>query len=510
VPQRADYVVVGAGSAGCALANRLSEDPRTRVLLLEAGPRDRAKEIRIPAAFSKLFKSKFDWGYETVPQEGLDGRRIYFPRGKTLGGSSAMNAMMWIPGDRADFDSWPDGWRWDDLEPYLRRVEDEACSITPLADPNPMSRAFVESVAEAGVAGRGDLRPESLDGAGLVRVTQRRGLRCSAADNYLKAAKSRPNLTVLTDAHARGITFEGSRATGVTFLRNGRQEHAPAGREVVLAAGAIGSPQLLMLSGVGPADHLRERGIEVVSDLAEVGHGLQDHPMAISLFDASGNDSLYAAESPRQLLRLLLRRRGMLTSNVGEAAAFVRTASGGEAPDLELIFGPVLYVNEGLTPPPAHGFSIAAVCLQPRSRGSVRLRSSDPMEAPDIDPGFLRDQADVEVLLAGVRLARRIAAASPLGPWCTEQRAPAAALEGDDDIAGWIRANAHTIYHPVATCALGRVVDADLRVLGLDGLRVADSSAIPQLVRGHTHAATTMIAERAADLIRGRAGARSS
>jgi choline dehydrogenase len=505
VAGRFDYVIVGAGSAGCALANRLSEDPQTSVLLVEAGPRDRAKEIRIPAAFSKLFKSKFDWGYETIPQEGLDGRRIYFPRGKVLGGSSAMNAMMWIPGDRADFDSWPEGWRWPDLQPYLRRVEDEACSITPLADPNPMSQAFLESVEEAGVAGRGNLRPESLEGASLVRVTQRRGLRCSAADNYLKPAKGRPTLTVLTECQATRISFDGSRATGVRYQRDGQEEEARAGREVIVAAGAIGSPQLLMLSGVGPAEHLRERGVQVVHDVADVGQGLQDHPMAISLFDASGKDSLYAAESPKQLLRLLVRRRGMLTSNVGEAAAFVRTASGTEAPDLELIFAPVLYVEEGLVPPPAHGFSIASVCLQPRSRGSVRLRSADPAEAPDIDPGFLRDSADVEVLRAGVKLARRIAATTPLGRWYTGQRASADALQSDDEIAGWIRANALTIYHPVATCALGRVVDTDLRVRGLKGLRVADASVIPQLVRGHTHAATTMIAERAADLIRGRA-----
>jgi choline dehydrogenase len=502
VAERVDYVIVGAGSAGCALANRLSEDPETSVLLLEAGPRDRAKEIRIPAAFSKLYKSKFDWGYETVPQEGLDGRRIYFPRGKVLGGSSAMNAMMWIPGDHSDFDSWPEGWRWEDLQPYLRRVEEEACSIAPLADPNPMSRAFLEAAAEAGVATNGDLGPESLEGAGLVRVTQRRGLRCNAADNYLKPVKGRRNLTVLTDSQASGIVFEGLRAAGVRYGRGGRQEEAHANHELILAAGAIGTPQLLMLSGVGPADHLRDCGVPVLFDLADVGQGLQDHPMAISLFDASGKDSLYAAESPKQLLRLLLRRRGMLTSNVGEAAAFLRTRDELSAPDLELIFAPVLYVEEGLVPPPAHGFSIAAVCLQPRSRGSVRLRSSDPLEAPEIDPGFLQDPADAEVLVDGVRLARRIADASALGTWHQGRRAPTDDIESDDQIESWIRANAHTIYHPVATCALGRVVDSELRVRGLESLRVADASVIPQLVRGHTHAATTMIAERAADLIR--------
>jgi choline dehydrogenase len=504
VSERFDYVIVGAGSAGCALANRLTADPQNRVLLLEAGPRDRAKEIRIPAAFAKLFKSKFDWGYETVPQPGLDGRRIYFPRGKVLGGSSAMNAMMWIPGDRADFDSWPEGWRWEDLQPYLRRVEEDACSIVPLADPNPMSRAFLQSVAESGVASDGNLRPESLEGAGLVRVTQRRGLRCSAADNYLKPARGRPNLRVLTRAQATSISFDGLRATGVRYRSRDGEKEAFADSEVILAAGAIGSPQLLMLSGVGPANHLRERGAPVVHDLADVGQGLQDHVMAISLFDAGGKDSLYAAESPKQLLRLLLRRRGMLTSNVGEAAAFVRTREGLIAPDLELIFGPVLYVEEGLVPPPAHGFSIAAVCLQPRSRGSVRLRSCDPLDAPEIDPAFLGDTADLDVLVEGAKLARRIAPTGPLGRWYARQRAPAETLQSDDEVAGWIRASAHTIYHPVATCALGRVVDTDLRVRGLEGVRVADASVIPQLVRGHTHAATTVVAERAADLITGR------
>ena len=502
MPGRCDYVIVGAGSAGCALANRLSADPGTKVMLIEAGPRGRAKEIRIPAAFSKLFKSKFDWGYETTPQAGLDGRRIYFPRGKVLGGSSAMNAMMWIPGDRADFDAWPEGWRWEEMEPYLRRVEDEACSITPQADPNPMSKAFLESVSEADVAPAGDLRPESLEGAGLVRVTQRRGLRCSAADNYLKPARDRRNLTVLTGCQVVGIDVRDRRAVGVRYRRDGEEAVAEPAREVILSAGAIGSPQILMASGIGPADHLREVGVAVVVDVPEVGRGLQDHCMAISLFDAGGNESLYAAESPKQLLRLLLRRRGMLTSNVGEAAAFVRSGVGVGHPDLELIFAPVLYVEEGLVPPPSHGFSIAGVVLQPRSRGSVRLRSPDPLDPPDIDPAFLADDADAAVLVEGVKLSRRIAGGGSLARWLRGERAPGGEVQSDDEIASWIRANAHTIYHPVATCALGRVVDSELRVRGIGGLRVADASVIPQLVRGHTHAATTMVAERAADLIR--------
>jgi choline dehydrogenase len=363
-----------------------------------------------------------------------------------------------------------------------------------------MSRAFLESASETGVAGAGNLRPESLEGASLVRVTQRRGLRCSAADNYLKPVRGRKNLTVLTDCQTTGIAFEDGRATRVRYRGGDGEGSVMVRREAILSAGAIGSPQILMASGIGPAEHLREVGVAVVEDLPEVGQGLQDHCMAISLFNAGGTESLYAAEAPKQLLRLLLRRRGMLTSNVGEAAPFVRVGEE-SAPNLEVIFAPVLYVDEGLEPPPAHGFSIAGVVLQPRSRGSVRLRSADPLEAPDIDPAFLQDDADTAVLVEGVRLSRKIAGGRALAGWLKDERAPGSQVQSDDEIAGWIRANAHTIYHPVATCALGRVVDSELRVRGVEGLRVADASVIPQLVRGHTHAATTMVAERASDLI---------
>jgi choline dehydrogenase-like flavoprotein len=274
-------------------------------------------------------------------------------------------------------------------------------------------------------------------------------------------------------------------------------EVAHASREVILSAGAIGSPQILMLSGIGPADHLRRHGIEPRHHIPGVGANLSDHPMAISLFDATGKDSLYAAEKPIQLLRLLLRRRGLLTSNVGEAAAFLRTREELTAPDLELIFGPVLYVEEGLVPPPGHGFSIAAVALQPRSRGSVRLRSADPHDAPDIDPNYLADPEDLRVLVEGARIAGRIAREEALAKWFDKERAP-----GDTDVQAWVRANAHTIYHPVGTCAIGEVVDPELRVKGVEALRVVDASVLPHLNRGHTHAPTTMLAERAAELIR--------
>jgi choline dehydrogenase len=490
--ERYDYVIVGAGSAGCIVANKLSGDPGTSVLLLEAGPRGKSNEIRIPAAFSKLLKSKFDWGYETTPQESLDGRRIFFPRGKTLGGSSAINAMMHIPGHPADFDAWPGSWRWEVMKPYLKAFEDESCSVSEARDPNPMSSAFVEAAQTAGVARSGDLSPESLEGVGLVRVHQRRGLRCTAADAWLKPARKRANLEIAADSHVLGLDFEGGRAVAVRHA-GGRVE---VGSEVILCAGAIGSPQLLLLSGIGPAEELRSLGIEVVHDQPEVGRNLRDHPMAIGLWEASGKESLFAAEKPAQLIKLLLQRRGMLTSNIGEAAAMVRSRDGLPAPDLELLFAPVLFLDEGLTPPSGHGFSIASVCLQPRSVGKVTLRSPDPYDHPNIDPAFAADPDDVRVLAEGVKQMRRIAAAPPLADIAQREMAP-----GEEDVEAWIRGNAHTIYHPVGTCSMGKVVDDQLRVQGVEGVRVIDASVIPNLMRGHPHPQVSMVALRGTGLI---------
>jgi len=467
-----DVLIVGAGSAGCALAARLSEDPSRRVLLLEAGGGDERREIAIPAAFSKLFRSDVDWGYWTEPQPALAGRRVYWPRGRCIGGTSSMNATMAIPGHTADYTEWGEGWSFDDVAPAHERVLD-ALAVEELRDPNPIARAFVAAAAEAGI-GPSALRLTDLDGVRLTRVTQRRGRRRSAADAYLRPALKRPNLEVRTGAHVGRVVLDGARAVGVES--DGELVEAA---EVVVAGGAVNSSQLLMQSGV---------------DVPGLGENLQDHLAAGLLVASKQPVTLFAAERPGQVLRYLLLRRGMLTSSVAEAAAFVRTRPDLPGPDLELILAPVLFENEGLEPPSAHGFTVGVVALQPRSRGTVRVRDDG---SPAIDPRYLSEPEDAETLLAGVELARRIVSMPALAPFAGEELAP-----GDEPVDASLRARAQTLYHPVGTCAVGSVVDRELRVVGYERLRVVDASVMPRIPRGHTHLPTLMIAERGAQFIR--------
>ncbi|GAA1468776.1 GMC family oxidoreductase [Microbacterium thalassium] len=532
----ADYIVVGAGSAGAALAARLSEDPAVTVLLLEAGGPDTKPELHIPAAFSKLFRGAYDWNYDTVPQPHLEGRSVFWPRGKTLGGSSSLNAMMWVRGFAADYDEWADAagpaWSWDALVPYFRRIErtdapaddthgtDGAQPVETARDPRPHTRAFLAAAAELGYP----VTPANLpngQGFSQTMLTQHRGARASTADAYVRPARRRPNLRVVTGAHVRRVTFRDGRATGVYVEIDGIPRHALARREVVLCGGAVNTPQLLMLSGIGPEDDLAEHGIDVVADSAEVGANLQDHLVAGLAPEATGG-TLYGAERLPELARYLARRTGMLTSNVAEAYGFVRTEvadSAGAAaglPDIEIIFAPVPYVGEGLVPTPGEGVTVGAILLRPRSRGSIRLASADPLRAPVIDPAYLTDPdgLDERTLLAGLAVCDRLIATDALGAVTADgwiQPDGAEAMTPDERARVALHRHAHTLYHPCGTARMGSdaasVVDPELRVRGVDGLRVADASVFPTIIRGHTHAPAILVGEVAADLIRGvRAG----
>ncbi len=507
-----DVVVVGTGSAGSVVAGRLSARPGCEVVVLEAGPMDTDKFVHIPAAFSKLFGGPLDWNYRTEPQKEVGGREIYWPRGKVLGGSSSMNAMMWVPGFPADYDEWGRhaGQEWDyaHLRPYFDRAEQGALVISEQRSPRGSTAAWLRAAEQSGYRRTSPARPE-LDGFCQTAVTQRRGARWSCADAYLKPVLYRPNLTLHTGATVRRVLIEAGRAVGVEFDdASGRRRTVRAAREVVLCAGAVNTPQLLMLSGIGDPDHLREFGIDVVRAAPEVGRNLLDHLITPLGFEVR-EDSLWAAERPAELANYLLRRRGMLTSNVGEAYGFVRSRPDLDLPDLELIWAPAPFFDEGIGEDYGrHAIATGPVLLKPVSTGTVRLASADPAARPAIDPKYLSDPdgADRAAMLEGLRITARIAAAPALRDVVGAVARPRNATVLDDEtLDRAIDTCAHTLYHPVGTCRMGRddasVVDPQLRVRGVHGLRVADASVMPSIVRGHTHAPAVVIGEKAADLI---------
>ena len=517
-----DYIIVGAGTAGCVLASRLSEDRHTRVLLLEAGGPDRKKEIRIPLAFSRLFRSEIDWNYSTESEPHLANRRLYWPRGKVLGGSSSMNAMIYIRGNPADYDRWRElgnaGWGFADALPYFKRAENQqrgACEyhgaggpldVSDLRERHPLARAFIAGAEETGFARNDDFNGASQEGAGFYQVTQRRGRRWSAADAYLRPALHRRNLKIETRAQASEILFDKNRAIGVRYIQDGALNEARATREVILTGGAINSPQLLMLSGIGPADSLRKLGIEAVVDLPGVGENLQDHLVMVVEYECTKPITLETAESLPNYLRFLLFGSGPLTSNVAEAGIFAKTREDSRAPDLQILFGPCYYQNHGFDPPSGHRYSIGPTLIAPCSRGTISLRSKDPLDAPMIRANYLAEDADMRVLVEGVKISRRIGEAPAFAPYRGAETHPGALVESDEEIATSIRATAETLYHPVGTCRMGTdamaVVDPQLRVRGIEGLRVADASVMPEIIAGNTNAPVVMIAEKAADIIR--------
>ncbi|MEE2816795.1 MAG: choline dehydrogenase [Pseudomonadota bacterium] len=531
---QADYVIVGGGSAGATLASRLSEDPNTTVCLLEAGGRGDSILVRAPAAVVAMLPGRpkiNNWAYETVPQPGLNGRRGYQPRGKGLGGSSAINAMLYIRGHAGDYDEWAslgcEGWDWQSVLPYFRKAENNErgandvhgasgpLQVSNQKSPRPITDAFVAAGQSLQIRQVDDFNSGDNEGIGLYQVTQfhdeaRNGERCSAAAAYLHPVMDRPNLTVLTGAHASRILFEGKRAVGVQYLQHQQSHEVKAAREVILCGGAFNSPQLLQLSGVGREEDIRPHGIEMRHHLPGVGQNLQDHLDFTLAYKSRDRDNFgISLPGSVSLLGHILNWRktgtGMIATPFAEGAAFFKTDPAGDRADVQLHFVISIVDDHARKLHLGHGFSCHVCVLRPKSRGSVTLESSDPMAAPRIDPGFLSDPEDLDVLMKGVRKTRQIMAAEPLARYIHKELF----IEGEPDDAALeqhIRNRADTIYHPVGTCKMGMddmaVVDPQLRVHGLDGLRVVDASVMPRLVGGNTNAPTIMIAEKAADMIR--------
>lgn len=524
-----DYLIIGGGSAGCVLAARLSEDPNTTVALLEAGPNDTSVLIHCPAGLAAMANfSLYGWGLNTTAQPGLNGRAGYQPRGKVLGGSSSLNAMIYIRGQRADYDHWAalgnPGWSFDDVLPYFKRAEHNErgadafhgtggpLNVMDLRSPNRFGALFVQAGAQAGYTVNPDFNGADQEGVGLYQVTHKNGERCSAAKAYLTPHLSRPNLQVFTSAQVTRILLQKKRAVGVEFVQDGLLKQLKCQREVVLCAGAIQSPQILMLSGIGPHQHLLDNGIATQHHLPGVGQNLHDHPDIVQVVHVPGGSDLFGLsvtggiKTLQGMLEWRNQRSGMLTTNFAEAGGFIKSQPEETSPDLQLHFVVGKLINHGRTLSWGHGFSCHMCLLRPRSAGSIKLASNDPMALPLVDPDFLSDRDDMDRMIRGFRLMRNILSQPALSQFGGRELKATADAQTDSQIEQVIRNYGDTIYHPVGSCRMGSsdmdVVDAQLRVHGLQGLRVADASIMPRVVSGNTNAPVIMIAEKAADMIR--------
>lgn len=519
-----DHVVIGSGSGGGVVAARLSEDPSVRVLLLEAGPVDDDDMIHLPAGFSTLFKTRWDWAYQTTPQKMLGGRRADWPRMKGLGGCTSMNAMIYIRGNRADYDEWRDvygaeGWGYDDVLPYFRKAEgntrlrnsfhgsDGPLHVEDRRYTHELSHAFVRSAVANGLKETDDFNGAEQEGAGLYQVTCRKGRRWSVADAYVRPAMSRPNFTLRTEAFVTKVDIEGGRAVGVSYVRDGVLQRVRVDGEVVLAGGAVNTPQTLMLSGVGPGAHLAEHGIDVVADSPGVGQHLQDHPVAgVLAYTKNTTDVAEFLDLPH-LLQAQKLGRGPLSSNVAEAGAFFGSRDDLEAPDVQIHMLPSGFYDNGLHEPKRRAITVAATLVRVESEGYLKLRSADPTWHPEIDPAYLDAQVDIDALLAGYRRTLEITTSGDLAEYLDSPWIPSTWDPTDEQVLESIAKLGQTLYHPVGTCAMGTqedsVVDPQLRVRGVEGLRIADASVMPRVPRGNTNAPTIMIGEKAADLIAG-------
>ncbi|KAA0024214.1 GMC family oxidoreductase [Antrihabitans cavernicola] len=524
-----DNIVVGAGSAGCVVASRLSEDPNRNVLLIEAGGSNRRLDVRAPAAFSAQFHSKVDWDYFCEPEEGLDGRSLHEPRAKMMGGCSSMNAMLYIRGNRIDYEDWVEkgakGWSYDEVLPHFvksennKRINDRChgtrgpLDVTAIPSPDQLAAEFISAAQASGIASNDDFNGAEQDGVGMPQVTQRNGTRWDTATAFITPARKRANLTVLTGALVHRVIVEGGRAVGVELSSKGKTTTVRASGDIVVSGGAFGTVEILQRSGIGPADHLRSLGIAPVVDLPAVGANLMEHPLigvyfeltgaARGMFDVPGP---FDAPKPKYLYQWLRHKTGPLSSNVAEAIAHVRSDSSLPAPDLQLLMIPGYFYGDGTTKHPVPAFTLGASMIAPKSRGSVMIRSSDPRRKAAVKLNFFDDPDDLQAMVRSIRILREIATTAPLSSHVAREFLPGPELTDDASLSDFVRREVLHTFHPSCTARIGGpddgAVDPELRVYGVDGLRVADTSVFPTIIRGNTNAPAIMVGERCADFIR--------